>query len=96
MQYILTEEEYAKLKRAADVGNKLEGRVSVGLSSVKLQKLCTLIANEMPVVWGWGNAPDPKPWGCVLTKPKREREEWVCDKCPVQDLCPHPGKPYSK
>lgn len=78
MQYILTQEEYDALKLA-----KAE---AITLSRSKLQKLCTKIADTMPVKWGWGE-PDPKPWGCIITA-KANDDEWYCDKCPVQDICP--------
>ena len=81
--YILSEEEYKEL-----IAKKAYG---IGLSKKKLQTLCTKIANEMPVVWGWGG-PDPKPWGCLLT----EEGEWYCDTCPVQAICPNDDKEWSK
>jgi len=84
MMYILTEEEMQALKsdqRSIQLENKK-----------KLQALCTKIANEMPVKWGWGEKPDPKPWGCVLST----REEWYCDSCPVQEICPSNRKTYSQ
>jgi hypothetical protein len=101
MQYILSEEEYKALKTDADRGRRLEGHQTVHLSRKKLQELCTKIADTMPVKWGWGKPDDPKPWGCVITAEKKAEEEgyhdeWYCDKCPVQDLCPYEGKSYSK
>lgn len=83
--YILTEAEYRDLKA--------QQQRELGLSTKKLQELCTKIANTMPVKWGWGE-PDPKPWGCMLTA-KNEGEEWYCDQCPVQSICPAP-QCYSK
>lgn len=82
MQYILTQQEYDSLKSAQEK--------SINLSEKKLQTLCTKIANEMPVKWGWGG-PDPKPWGCVLTN-----REWYCDECPVDSICPSDRKSWSK
>ncbi len=83
MQYILTEREYKALKN--------KQKLDLGLQEDKLQALCTKIANEMPVNWGWGD-PDPKPWMCILT----EEDEWYCDSCPVQEICPHEWKHWSK
>lgn len=83
MKYILSQREYDELR----LGQKLK----IKLEQKKLQDLCTKIANEMPVEWGW-NGPDPKPWRCILT----EAGEWYCDSCPVQTICPHPHKEYSK
>lgn len=82
MQYILSEQEYRDLTAQAQL---------VTISKAELQKLCTKIADEMPVKWGW-NGPDPKPWGCILSKDG----EWYCDKCPVQQICPEPFKEWSK
>jgi hypothetical protein len=85
MQYILSEEEYQELNRKRSY--------EVQLSKSKLQKLCTKIADTMPVNWGWeGPGPDPKPWGCILT----QKREWYCDTCPVQDICPYDHKHWSK
>lgn len=92
MQYILTEEEYKALRAEAGKAKKFDGHTVVGLSTSQLQKLCTTIANEMPVTWGWGG-PDPKPWQCILDNP---HDEWYCDKCPVQKICPHPSKQWSQ
>lgn len=86
MMYILTQEEYVELKQA-----KSE---KIQMSKKKLQTLCTKIANEMPVNWGWGG-PDPKPWGCIHTE-NDEYDEWYCDKCPVQEICPEEWKNWSK
>ena len=83
MQYILSEEEYKQLKTAQTH--------SLTLSKKKLQTLCTNISNTMPVKWGWSKNEEAKPWHCYLT----EEEEWYCDSCPVQDICPAP-KHWSK
>jgi hypothetical protein len=85
MQYILTEEEYKALKSNSKLLN--------GVTEKQLQTLCTKIADEMPVKWGWGG-PDPKPWGCI--KSVEDGDEWYCDSCPVQDICPEPYKEWSK
>lgn len=83
MQYILSQEEYDALIE--------EKENHIQMSNAQLQKLCTKIADEMPVKWGWGG-PDPKPWGCLIT----QDDEWYCDKCPVQEICPHEWKSWSK
>jgi hypothetical protein len=85
MQYILTEQEYKDLKTIQTTA-KLE-------NTKKLQTLCSLIADKMPVDWTWGE-PGEKPWGCILTRDKVY--EWYCDQCPVRDICPYPNKHYSK
>jgi hypothetical protein len=86
MKYILSQKEYDALRA--------EQTEKIKLSRDKLQKLCTKIANEMPVVWGW-NGDDPKPWGCIITA-EDKGDEWYCDQCPVQEICPSPRKEYSK
>lgn len=85
MMYILTEQEYGDLRKKQALDLKLK--------KDELQKLCSKIANEMPVKWGWGG-PDPKPWGCVLTQ--EGDDEWYCDKCPVQTICPSDRKSWSQ
>ncbi len=87
MQYILTEEEYNQLKAQAKKADRF------GITDAQLQKLCTKIANEMPVDWGWGGQ-DPKPWGCMLSND--DGDEWCCDSCPVTQICPWPRKEWSK
>jgi hypothetical protein len=90
MQYILDQDEYDDL-----TGGR--GGTQIGLTKNQLQKLCTKIADEMPVLWGWVRPKDdvPKPWGCVITAEKNG-DEWYCDKCPVQDICPSDSMTYSK
>lgn len=86
MQYILTEDEYTKLKSLAEKGKKAP-------SDKDLQMLCTQVADHMPIEWGWGDNPDiPKPWRCILSV----KTEWYCDQCPVKRICPHPHKEWSK
>lgn len=86
MQYILTEEEFNRLQAQAKKADRF------GITDNQLQKLCSEIANTMPVVWGWGGD-DPKPWGCILND---DGDEWYCDQCPVSKICPHPHKEWSK
>ena len=91
MQYILTEEEYKTLKSKQNY--------EIELSKKKLQTLCTKIANEMPVVVRRWDSPDPKPWGCKITIEENSEygnDEWYCDKCPVQEICPSDNKEWSK
>ena len=82
MQYLLTEEEYWELKSKNEkAAEKLKATI---------QDLCTRVADNEPVDVYW-NEEAKEPWGCILTK----KDEWYCDKCPVQKACPH-GKNYSK
>ena len=84
MQYILTEDEYLSIKNhARDERDALRN---------VLQDLCTKVADNMSIYWGWGVPEDPKPWGCILTK----TGGWYCDKCPVKKVCPHESKRWSK
>lgn len=84
MMYMLTEAEYQELRSTRAEALRLQKE--------ELQTLCSRIADEMPVKWGWGGPDTPKPWGCILTT----KREWYCDKCPVQKICPNPSKDWSK
>ena len=84
MQYLLTQEEYDALRARQ--------QHEIALSTKKLQKLCTEIANTMPVKRSWDPKAEPSPWGCILT----EKHEHYCDLCPVQEICPEPHKEWSK
>lgn len=86
MQYILSEEEYKELQRQA------KRPQLVTISKAKLQTLCTKIANEMPISVSWNKPRPPEPWGCILT----QDYEYYCDECPVQTICPHDDKSWSK
>ena len=85
MQYILTDIEYKTLVQLQKSKTKEE--------LVVLQDLCTKVADHMPIK-SWIST-EPTPWGCVLTAELRE-EEWYCDECPVQKVCPNKHKPYSQ
>lgn len=87
MQYLLTPEEYNKLKQASDELARLKAK---GPNTKELQKVCTKIANEMPIKF-WGRK-EAAPWRCVITL----RDEWYCDECPVQTICPYEHKSWSK
>jgi hypothetical protein len=80
MQYLLSKEEYENLTDKAFSNSDMP-------SKAKLQSFCTMVANKLTVLF-WGNE---EPWGCYLT----EEEEWYCDKCPCQEVCPAP-KSWSK
>ena len=82
MQYILSQTEYDELKNT-------QKQKSISEKN-ELQKVCTNVANTMPVFWGWG-VPDNKPWGCIVNRP-----DWYCDKCPVQTICPKEWKNFSQ
>jgi hypothetical protein len=88
MQYILTEEEYNKLR--------WDREYTIGLKKEILQDLCTEIADTMPVKRPY-DAPEeePRPWGCLLTMQKKG-QEYYCDLCPVQKICPHDDKEWSQ
>ena len=91
MQYILTEDEYEELKSQQKEFNLAKTK--------RLQKLCTKICDTMPVQPRWkkdpftGKLEPPEPWGCILSV--KDDNEWFCDECPVQEICPG-DKNYSK
>lgn len=80
MQYILSEEEYEKL-----INEAKEQKI---IAKKKLQDLCTKVADHMPVYF-W-DRDEPAPWMCI-----HSIEDWYCDECPVQEVCPS-TKQYSK
>ena len=84
MQYVLTQDEYDELVRTQ--------KLDLHMQKDKLQKLCSSIADQMPVSVKWFNEGKPTPWGCVLTS----EFEHYCDHCPVQDICPNEHKEWSK
>ena len=86
MQFILTQQEYDALLR--------EKRLRSDGEKAKLQALCTLAANHIPVLREWSPDVAPAPWGCILG-PLSPRPEY-CDECPAKDVCPHDGKEWSK
>lgn len=89
MQYILSDEEFKALSARANAGDALVKR----MPSVKeLQKLCSLVADHVPVEKGWYKG---KAWGCILTT-KKSGYEWYCDDCPAQNACPYPNKNWSQ
>lgn len=83
MEYILSQEEYDELIKTKENGHSFIRNT--------LQDLCTKVADYMPIKWGWGG-PDPKPWKCIISV----EEEWYCDQCPVQEVCPYEDKTWSK
>lgn len=86
MQYLLSAEEYSALKAGAQVERDA--------LKADLQKLCTLVACHMPIQRDWESRDRPeRPWGCILVK---AQHPGYCDKCPVQDLCPHVLKEFSR
>jgi hypothetical protein len=90
MQYILNEEE---MKEIHQLRAKMKSLPNIDT----LQKMCTKIADEWPTFTGWDKKkPVPaEPWGCVITR-EAEGEEWYCDHCPVQNICPREWKSWSK
>lgn len=83
MQYLLTETEYEALVA--------EAKKVKASRTTTLQTFCTRVANELPVDWGWTEGAPKKPWGCILTN-----QDWYCDECPAQDVCPYTAKRWSK
>lgn len=89
MQYILSEEEMEEIRQ-------LRASIKFLPTVDKLQKMCTKIADEWPTWTGWkGHKHEPKPWGCIITA-ELNGEEWYCDECPVQTICPYKYQSWSK
>lgn len=82
MKYLLDQEELDALNKRANAAKGYP-------TKEKLQEFCTMVANSLPVQGGWM---DGKVWGCILT----EEDEWYCDSCPAQDICPNDYKSWSK
>jgi hypothetical protein len=78
MMYILTEEEFAALKKKQTDG--------LAINVARRQAICTQVAMTMPILVKW-RGPIPQPWGCHLDE-KQGDSEWPCDECPIQELCP--------
>jgi len=85
MQYLLTEREYVELNIGRERRLMMEDQ--------KLQKLCTQIADTMPILYHSNT--EAAPWGCILTV-QSDSPEHYCDECPVQEICPCQTKEYSK
>jgi hypothetical protein len=85
MRYCLSEEEYNKL---------MIERIKIGdASREKLQRVCMLVANFVPV------PPNNEPWNCYLDgegKPMKEMADHYCDGCPVSKECPYDGKKFGE
>lgn len=84
MQYILTQAEYDELRA--------KHKLNLDMQRDQLQKLCTWAADNMPVSVSWIDDGKPHPWGCMLTT----SFDHYCDECPVQEICPHEHKEWSK
>lgn len=88
MQYILDETEMEEVRKLRDSLKFLP-------SVEKLQKMCTKIADEWPAWRGWDGKDEPKPWGCIITE-RENGQEWYCDDCPVQNICPNQYKEWGQ
>lgn len=86
MQYLLTQDEYDALRR--DQVQRTDNE------KAKLQELCTLAAQHIPIVVEWSKDKTPRPWGCILGP--KDQDPGYCDKCPAQDICPHERKEWSQ
>ena len=67
MQFLLSEEELTTLTE--------KNEVLIETFMSKLQALCTLAANNVPVVRSW-DKDNRKPWGCILDE---ETDPEYCD-----------------
>lgn len=84
MQYILTQDEFQELTRLKK--NYEKGEID------KLQKFCTFVAENLPIIVSWDKDKEPRIWGCILT----ENHHGYCDQCPAKEVCPNQHKYYSK
>lgn len=83
MQYVLTEEEYLRLKQDVE---------DIKTSSKEtINSLCQMIADKVPLKTYPGTPDNPKPYGCVKSKYR----DWYCDNCLVKDIC-QMSKHFSK
>jgi len=85
MQYLLTEKEYNEICTS---GVSYEERIRSAL-----QAACMLAAKHTPIAREWAPDKPPSPWGCILDA---DSNPGYCDECPVQALCPHDDKEWSK
>ena len=84
MQFLLSQEEFDELKARKAADDKA--------TKETLQKLCTMVADHMPIdipSWpGWKRGP----WKCVINS----KNEHYCDHCPVEEICPNEYKHWSQ
>lgn len=92
MQYILTEDEMADIRREREDRRQMPS----------LQALVNVVqhvaCNMVDLSPANGREPQTKPHGCIHVKdnpPSQARLFGYCDHCSVQDICPQP-KEWSK
>ena len=83
MKYILTQDELESLRMKKSIAKKANKEL--------IQDLCTQVCNHK-IVKFWGSREEP--WGCILNE--KGNGKGYCDECPVQDVCPHEYKKWSK
>jgi len=81
MQYLLTEEEYSKIKCAHET--------TVNILTNQINCLCQRIADTEPFEHPSGII---EPYKCI----KSIGADWYCDNCPVQQWCRYEYKRWSK
>lgn len=86
MNYLLTQAEYDALRD--------QRRKRTDEEAEKLQLLCTMAAQHIPVRLEWSPDRELVPWGCILGP--KEQDPGYCDRCPARDVCPHEGKEWSQ
>ena len=86
MEYILTETEFNELKERQQAELKIE--------TEKLQAICTLAAEHIPVDRYW-DKDNKSPWGCILND-ESGMYGGYCDECPMDEICPCEHKAWSK
>jgi hypothetical protein len=83
MKYILDEFEMQEVRNLRAVVTNLP-------KLNDLQKFCTMVADTLPIKVSWRE--QARPWGCILTK----EDEWYCDECPAEHICPNQDKEWSQ
>lgn len=82
MQYILNEDEFEEYQDVMAKRSEVPSYLDLSL-------FCIKVADTMPInSWKGEN----EPWGCIYEKrPNQYKEdEWYCDECPCQNICPMP------
>jgi hypothetical protein len=99
MQYLLTEDEMAEVRRLREVGARLPSLEA--LTNIARHVACQMaeVGNDLPN----GRQPTDKPHGCIHVDGSgpqaptalRPQKPWYCDRCPAAGFCPQP-KEWSK
>lgn len=85
MQYLLTEEEMAAIRREREVARIMPNLEA--LTNVCQHVACNMIDTDPP---NGGKVRD-RPYGCIhVRNGQGHRTAMYCDRCPVRGICPQP------